>query len=261
VPCRLLISFQPLSSLSSLSANQSSSQSVASVPPTTLIIDHSPIITTIHVVAASDTGNDNSNNKVALVGGVVGAVLGATVLGLIGLLLWRRKRGGAPAPLPTSQQPLFGQQPSSQPITPASMTFSANISGPSVTRAAQSRVHPQQPLRLVLPPTNPPTAGQPGTASQQSASSGPAVRPWIEIPSTTHQETYGNPASPSRLSPSSAEAPENPREFYNDAIRAPTNFTAAPTNVPSSSSGVWNPPSHAPPYFPPRTQGHGRFGG
>jgi len=279
VLCQLLISFQLLSSLSVASASRASKESVESVESARSesiakekgkwSTSDSPLTTTIHIAADVDTGNGNGNgnNNTALVGGVVGAVLGATVLGLIGLLLWRRRRRGASAPLPARQEPFFVQQLSSQPISPASMTFSANSNGPPVTHAAQPGSHPQQSLHLALPPAGPSTAGQPSTASLRSASPEPAVRTWVENSSSTYQGTSGNPGSPSRLSPLSAEGPANSKEFYSDAVRAPTYFTAAPTNVPSSSSGVWNPPgqapssSHAPPYSPPRNQGPGRFGG
>ena len=293
--CQLLISFQLLSSLSvasirsaysdislslaSLSSSRvsrESAESVASARSESIASEdrkwstrNSPLTTTLHIATESDAGNGNSNssNNVALVGGVVGAVLGVTVLGLIGLLLWRRKRKGTSAPLPDRQQPFFSQHLSSQPITPASMTFSANSNGPPVTHAAQPRSHPQQSLHLALPRSGSPTGGQTSTASQRSASSEPAVRTWVENPSSTYQGTNANPASPSRLSPSSAEGPANSKEFYSDAIRAPTYHTTAPANVPSSSSGVWNPPGHAPPsslappYSPPRNQAPGRFGG
>ena len=294
--CQLLISFQlqsslsvasirsaysdisrSLASLSSSKLSKDSAASVASVLSESIASEdrkwstrNSPLTTTLNIATESDTGNsnnNNNNNNVALVGGVVGAVLGTAVLGLVGLLLWRRKRNGASAPLPARRQPFFGQQLSSQPITPASMTFSANSNGPPVTHAAQPRSHPQQSLHLALPRSGSPTGGQTSTASQRSASSDPAVRTWVENPSSTYQGTNANPASPSRLSPASAEGPVNSKEFYSDALRAPTYHTTAPANIPSSSSGVWNPPSHAPPsslappYSPPRNQGLGRFGG
>ena len=120
-------------------------------------------------------GTGNSNN-VALVGGVVGGVLGAIVLGLFGILLWRRKRS-SPAPSSAGQQSFFGQQPSSQPITPASPTFSTNTSyygGPPVTYAPQPGWRPQQSTVLALQGgASPPPGGQTSSASQRSASSPP----------------------------------------------------------------------------------------
>jgi hypothetical protein len=291
VPCRLLNCFQLLSSLSSslsiaslssfrselsqissLSVKQASLDSVASVSSKSVESEASKnrtptsTTTTANIAATSDTGNGNSNNNVALVGGVVGGVLGAAVLGLIGLLLWRRNKSTPPTLL-AGQQSFIGQQPSSQPITPASMTFSTNshyVSGPLVTHAAQPRSHPPQLSHLALPAAISPTAGQPSTASQESASSSPGIKMWVENPSTSHHESYGVSASQPRFSPST-EGPVNPRELnprelYNDAIRGPTFSTAAPVNVPSSASGTWNPPNYAPPYsHAPRRQDPGRF--
>lgn len=131
------------------------------------------------LAAATETtygnGNGKSNN-LALVGGVVGGVLGAAALGLLGFLFWRRK-GGSPAPPSPAQQSFFGQQPSSQPITPASPTFSTNTSylgGLPVTYTPQPVWHPQQ--STVLAPqggTSSPIGGQTSAASQQSASPPP----------------------------------------------------------------------------------------
>ena len=188
----------------------------------------------------SDTGNSNSNsnnNNVALVGGVVGGCLGAAVLSLVGVLLWRRTRGA----------------PASQPITPAtsaSLAFSTDsnyMGGPPVTYAAQPGWHPQQSSLLSLPPgAGAGAAGQSSTSSQQSASPPPAVRMWVEGASTLHQGAQGRPASQSlSLSSSPTEGPVDPRELYRDAIRGSRSPVAAPMNVPSSAPG---PLPHAPAY-------------
>ena len=184
----------------------------------------------------SDTGNSNSNNNnnnVALVGGVVGGCLGATVLGLIGILLWRRRAA-----------------PASQPITPAtstSLAFSTDSNytgGPPVTYAAQPGWHPQQSSRLSLPPgAGPPAAGHSSISSRQSGSPPPAVRMWVEGASTTRQGTHERSASQTlSLSSAPTESPVDPRELYRDAIRG---SIAAPMNV---SSPAPEPLPYAPAY-------------
>ena len=120
-------------SFSSISAKQSSLDSVASVLSKSIESEAS-VNAAKHTTPTpnelpantGDTGNGNGNNSnnVALVGGVVGGVLGATLLGLISFLLWRRTKR-VPPPSSAGQQP-FVQQPSPQPITPASPTFSTN---------------------------------------------------------------------------------------------------------------------------------------
>ena len=170
----------------------------------------------------SDTSNGNgNNNNVALVGGVVGGCLGATVLGLVGILLWRRRAA-----------------PASQPITPAtstSLAFSTDSNytgGPPVTYAAQPGWHPQQSSRLSLPPgASAPAAGHSSISSRQSGSPPPAVRMWVEGASTMRQGTHGRSASQTlSLSSAPTESPVDPRELYRDAIRG---SIAAPMNVPS----------------------------
>jgi len=287
MPCRLLNFFQALSSLSvasirsvqaerdrslsSVAARQSSLESVASVRSksiesaasvasvegkqyTTPRLDDSPTATVYGNDNDNSNSNSNSNSNVALVGGVVGGVLGATVLGLIGFLLWKRTKG-APASPPAGQQPFFGQPPSSQPITPASPTFSAHshyFGGLPVTYAAQPGWNPQQLSALALPGADSPTAGQPSTTSQQSAPPPVAVNTWIERPHTIHQEMDGRPASQSPSLPSSpTEGPVVPKELYGDAIRGSTYSVTAAMNVPSSAPGAsGSQPPYAPPYPP-----------
>ena len=99
--------------------------------------DSSTVITSS---IGNGNGNNNSNSNVALIGEVIGAFLGVTVLGLIGFLLWRRTRG----------------TPASQPILPAtSVAFSTNpnyIGGPPpLTHAAHPAWHPQQSSLISLP--------------------------------------------------------------------------------------------------------------
>jgi len=184
---------------------------------------------------------ENTNTNVALVGGAVGGALGATLLGLIGVLLWRRKRR-TPASSPDIQRPFFGQQLSSQPITPASPTFSTDTgypSGPPVTHAAQYGWRFQQPLSSVLSEgAGAPVVGRMSTASNQSALPTRAVNSWVERPPTIHQENYGEPTPQSRASLSSpAEGPLDPRQFYSDALQGSAYSAVAPVNVPPLTSG------------------------
>ena len=171
----------------------------------------------------SDTGNGNGNNNntVALVGGVVGGCLGVAVLGLIGILLLRRRAA-----------------PASQPINRATSTLafstdSNHKGGPPVTYAAQPGWHPQQPSRLSLPPgAGPPAAGHFNISSRQSGAPPPPVRMRVEG-ATMRQGTHGRSASQTHsLSSSPPESPVDPRELYRDAIRG---SIAAPMNVPSSA--------------------------
>ena len=230
-----------------------SEASVASVqgkPYTTPTGDPSTTTT----ATTDDSSNGKGNNNVAVVGGAVGGVLGAAVIGLVGLLLWRRNRGGPPSP-PAGQQPFLGQQPSSQPITPASPTFSTNTSylgGPPITYAAQAGWQTQQ--SIVPQGAGSPTAGQTSVASQQSASPPHTVNTWIDRPPTVYQENHGGYPSQSRASPlSAAEGPVDPRELYNDALRGSTQAAPAPSNIPSSTpgaSGSAPPPAPAYPFTP-----------
>ena len=188
----------------------------------------------------SDTGNGNgntNNNNVALVGGVVGGCLGATVLGLVGVLLWRRRS----APASQSITP-------TTPATPATPAFSTNsnyMGGPPVTYAAQPGWHPQRSSLLSLPPGASPPAGQPSSPSPP-----PAVRMWVEGGPTMRQGTYGRPASQSlSLSSAPTESPVDPRELYRDAIRGTRSPVAGPMNVPSPApeSQLY---AHAHSFFP-----------
>jgi len=138
--------------------------------------------------AATEYANGSGSTNVALIGGAVGGALGAGVLVLVGVLLWRRKRG-APARSTTGQQPFFGPSPSS-PITPTSQTFSANSNyhgGPPVTSAPQPGWNPQ-----LSPVTQ---QGGPGSSRlshpAQSPSPPYSVNTWIDRPPTIHNENGG----------------------------------------------------------------------
>ena len=143
-------------------------------------------------------GNGGGSSNAALVGGVVGGVLGAAVLSLFGIFLWRRNRAVptapsvAPSVAPSSaQRPFFGQQPSSLPITPASQTFSmsSNHTGvPPVTYAPQVAWPPQQLAPVTLPEAaGPHTAGRSAPASQQSPYS---VHTWVDRPHQGNHRGY-----------------------------------------------------------------------
>ena len=265
-------SLESISSVASvLSKSIESEASVASVQGKTYSTpDILRTLTGATTRTPSDTStsniNTNTNTNVALVGGAVGGVLGATVLGLVGILLWRRKKG-APASPPAGQQPFTGQHPSSQPVTPASPTFSTNTSylgGPPVTSAAQAGWHPQQSntFGLVEGPSSS-AAGRSGTASPQSASPQHTVNTWIERPPHLHQDAYGGLAPQPRPSPSSpAEGPVDPRELYSDALRASSYSVASPVNSVSGVSGS-PPPTTAYSYAPPVSEKAdlGKFGG
>lgn len=177
-------------------------------------------------------GNNNSNSNVALIGEVIGAFLGVTVLGLIGFLLWRRTRG----------------TPASQPILPAtSVAFSTNpnyIGGPPpLTHAAHPAWHPQQSSLISLPgPSVVKLASHHGNLPPPP----PTVKMWIEGPSTIHKGTYGRPASQLRsLQQLPTEGPVDPRGLYSDALRGSTPPVVAPLNAPSSASRRL---PHVPPY-------------
>ena len=197
----------------------------------------------------------------ALVGGVVGGVLGAALLGLIVFFFLRRTKRVAPSS-PAGQRPFVVQQPSTQFITAASPTFSTDsnyLGGPPVTHAAQPRFHSQQSSLLALPGTTSLAAGRDSIISQQSGSPPPAVKMWVESSSNIHQEAYGGIAPQPHSSPST-EGQVNPRDLYSEALRGSTYSAAPPINVPSSGSGTWNPPSHAPPSAS-RKQDPDKFGG
>jgi len=79
--------------------------------------------------AATTNDKSNSNNSSAIVGGVIGGVLGMNALVLC-IILWRRHRG---------------TPPSARPITPTSRpTNTRSLGGPPVTRAAQAGSRSQQ---------------------------------------------------------------------------------------------------------------------
>jgi hypothetical protein len=193
----------------------------------------------------------NSNNNVALVGGAVGGVLGATVLGLIGLFLWRRTRG-APTSPPAGQQPFYGQQSSPQPVTPTSPTFSANsnyIGGPPVTFATPPGWNPQRSSLLAQSGAGASATDQASTRSQQPDPP-LTVNTWVDRPPTNYQETYERPASLSRSVAS--EGPVDPRQLYSDALRGSAYSPVSPIDVPPSPSGASGNALHqAPTYAPP----------
>ena len=227
--------FQALSS--SLASVRSAEAERSSASVASVASDHSR---TSNDTSTSNT-NTNTNTNVALVGGAVGGVLGATVLGLVGILLWRRKKR-APASPPAGQKPFTGQHPSSQAVTPPSATFSTNTSylgGPPVTYAAQAGWNPQQSstFGLVGGPSSS-AAGRTSTASPQSASPQHTVNTWIERPPHLHQDAYGGLAPQPRASPSSpAEGPVDPRELYSDALRASSYSVVSLVNSASGASG------------------------
>ena len=155
--------------------------------------------------ATQNAGDGGRNSNAALVGGVVGGVLGAAVLGLIGILVWRRNRAASnpppviPPSAPSSaQRPFFSQQPSSQPITPASQTFSMNSTrngAPPVTYAPQAAWNPQQPAPVTIPAAAGSTAGYSAPGSPAPSYS---VNTWIDRPPTINQGNYGGYASQSQ---------------------------------------------------------------
>ena len=257
-------------SLSSLSAKRASLDSVASILSKSSESEASakhktPTIEDFPENTSGIGGGNGNNNNVALVGGVVGGVLGSALLGLIVFFLMRRCKRVAP-PSSAGQRPFVVQQPSSQFITPASPTFSTNsnyLGGPPVAHAVQSRFQSQQSSLLALPGATSPTAGRASIASQQSGSPPPAVKMWIESSPNIHQEAYGGTAPQPRSLPSAPpEGQVNPRDLYNDGLRGSTYSAAPPMNVPSSASGTWSPPSHAPPYSPAFSkQDPDKFGG
>jgi hypothetical protein len=202
-------------------------------------------------ISGIGSGKSNRNNNVALVGGAVGGVLGATVLGLIGLFLWRRTRG-APASLPAGQQPFYGQQSSPQPVTPTSPTFSANsnsIVGPPVTFATPPGWNPQRSSLLALSGAGASATDQASTRSQQPDPP-LTVNTWVDRPPTNYQETYGRPASLSRSVAS--EGPMDPRQLYSEALRGSTYSPVSPIDAPSSPSGAAGRAlPQAPAYAPP----------
>ena len=236
-----------------------SSSSVASVQPSSPISDASSRSTqsvasahsqSSESVAGTGTtdGNGNSNGNAPLVGGVVGGVLGAIVLVLIGILLGRRKRRATPIGV----QPFTSQQPSSQPITPASLTFSMNsndVGGSPVTNAALQGWHPRQLGPLTLS-GGAPSAGQISPASQQFASTRPSK--WIQRAPVILQDNQGGPGFQSLPTEGSVGS----RELYGNALRGqgPPRYTEDPMTVPYSpsdaSGGALSPPprySTAPP--------------
>ena len=259
VPRRLLNRFQALSSLSvasvlsvqaersrsleSISARLSSLESAASIRSKS--IESQASVASVQSEKPSDTGNGNDNNSnsnnssVALVGGVIGAFLGVTVLVLIYVLLWRRKRG-----VPASSKPI-------PPAISTSLPFSTNpnsIDGPPDTHVAQPGWHPQHSSLLSLPSASAPavTQTQASIPSRQSSSPPPAVKTWIEGPSTVHQEMHRRLASQSSsLAWAPTGGPVDPRGLYTDALRGSMSSVAAPPNDPSSASRRT---PHVPPY-------------
>jgi hypothetical protein len=231
------------------SARSKSIESEASVASaqgkgyTTPTFDDQPTTTATTTVAYYS--NDKPDTA-PIVGGVVGGVLGAAVLGLICVLLWRRKNGAPPSPS-TGQQLVFGQQHSSQPVTPASAAFSTNtnyIGGPPVTYAAQSGWQQDRLTPLALPEGAgsaaavyglPAAAGRAAPGSQGHDSPPPPVTAWIERSPITHQENHGDPSSQSHTSPLS-EGSIGPRELHDGAIRGSTYSAIAPSDT---SSAPW----------------------
>ena len=143
-------------------------------------------------VAATQYANSSGGTNVALVGGAVGGALGAVVLILVGVLLWRRQRKAPPS---AGQQPYYGA-PSSQPITPASQTFSSNSNyhgSPPVTSAPQPGWNPQ-----LSPVTQQGGTGSPRLSHPAQSPSPPySVNTWTDRPPTVHNESWGGyPSQP-----------------------------------------------------------------
>jgi len=180
----------------------------------------------------------------------VGGALVAIVLLLIGVLLcWRkllnRRKGGVPL---TGRRPFFSQQPSSQPITPTSLTFPTNsnyIDGTPVTYATQSGWYPQQTTPLTLS-GGASAAMQTSAAPQQSDSAPPAVNTWIQRAPVVQQDNYSGLA----FQAPHAESSVDPRELYGNAVRGPAHSAAAPMTVTNSASApAGGASSPAPPYY------------
>ena len=210
--------------------------------------------TAVTGTANSDgNSNGNSNGNASLVGGVVGGVLSAIVLFLIILLYWRNRR-----PPPIGRRPFIGQQPSSQPITPASLTFSMNsndIGGFPVTNAAQPGWRPQQLGPLTLS-GGPHAAGQTSTASQQYTSTRP--NKLIQRAPDTQQNNYGGPAFQSLPAVGSVD----PRGSYDITLRGPTHYAAAPVTAPYAAPDAFEGAPSPPPRYctaPPVSEKAGRL--
>ena len=189
--------------------------------------------------SATSTGTTYSNGSgnATLVGGAVGGVVGAIALVSIGIILCRRNKKARLI----GQRPLFSQQSSSQPITPASLTFPTNsdyIGGPPVTNAAQPGWHP--------PLFTPFTLSGGATATGQTS---PALQQYGSAP-LIQQDNSGGPAFGSFP----AEGSVDPRESYGNTPQGPTH-SATPMAFPHSAfGGASSPPprySTAPP--PPET--------
>lgn len=191
--------------------------------------------------------NGNSNGNGPLVGGTVaGGIVMIVLVLIIGVFLYRRNRGAPPIP----RRPFISQQPSSQPITPASLTFSMNsndIGGCPVTNTAQPGWNAQQ----ITPFTlfgGPPAAGQPSTAPQQYAST--RVKKWAQRAPDIQQSNYRGPVFQSLPAGGLVE----PTELHDNSPLGPTHYVTAPVTVPYSASdapeGTTSPPprySNAPP--------------
>ena len=150
-------------------------------------------------------------------GGAVGGALGAVVIVLIVILVWRHKKGAR-------TPPSAGQQPSPQPVTPTFSTNSNYTGGPPLTYAAPAVWHPQQPA-VFTPPQDvgSSVSGQTSPPSRQSAPS-PYGRP-----NTIHQANYGGSTSQPHVS-HSTEGSVGPRESYSDA---PQGSSIPPMSAPS----------------------------
>lgn len=242
-----------------------SSSSVASVQPSGPISDASSLslqsIASAHSqssesVAGTGTtdGNGNGNGNAPLVGGVVVGVLGAIVLVLIGILLVRRRRRARSI----GRQPFTSQQPSSQPITPASLTFSMNsndIGGSPVINTAQHGWHPQQLGPLTLS-GGAPVAGQISATSQQFASTRPSR--WIQTAPVILQDNQGGPGFQSLPT----EDLVGSRELYGNTRRGqgPPRYVEDPMTVPYSPSDASGGASSPPPRYttaPPESERNG----
>ena len=190
-------------------------------------------------VASTGTTYSSGSSNATLVGGAVGGALGALALVLIGVVVVLYRRNRAPT---TGRRPLFSQQPSSQPITPASQTFpkdSNYLGGPPVTDAAQPGWGPQQFAPFTLS-GGASVAGQTSLASQQYGS----TPPWTRRASVIQQDIYGGLAFESLP----ADGSVDPTGSYGSAFQGSTH-SPIPMSFPYSAAEAYRDVSSPPPRY------------